>query len=113
MAKAPDMAAIVTAARAGGNPAGTPKKRPGSETPATPTKKNKKARKGNGKKEGEEAGKKEGGGDGYGGQYPDKLGVLGPNKLPRMEGGNPAGAVCSRWKAGKCHFATCPFRHSD
>ena len=70
---------------------------------------------GGGKEKGGEAegGKKDGGGGGYGGEYPDKLGVLGPNKLPRMEGGNPAGDVCRRWKAGKCHFATCPFRHSE
>ena len=44
--------------------------------------------------------------------FADKEGESGPNGLPRMKGGNPAGAACARFARGNCAFATCSFSHA-
>ena len=47
------------------------------------------------------------------GPYADKAGELGPNGLPRMVGGNPAGAPCSYCTKGEaCPFTTCSYSHA-
>ena len=44
-------------------------------------------------------------------KWPDVAGALGPNKLERKVGGNPAGEPCSRFANGSCPFKTCSYKH--
>eukprot|EP00966_Prymnesium_polylepis_P146932 3393440-Prymnesium_polylepis.1 len=44
-------------------------------------------------------------------KWPDVAGALGPNKLERKVGGNPAGEPCSRFAQGSCPFKTCSYKH--
>ena len=45
-------------------------------------------------------------------KYPDELGAEGPNGLPRMKGGNPAGEPCEKHANGKCTFKFCSYSHA-
>ena len=45
-----------------------------------------------------------------GGRFPDEDGAKGPNGLPRMKGGNPAGSKCKLHP--KCTFKFCSFSHA-
>jgi hypothetical protein len=50
--------------------------------------------------------------DKKGGRFPDTEGAEGPNSLPRMKGGHPAGSPCKDLADdGKCPFKTCSFSH--
>ena len=47
-----------------------------------------------------------------GARFKDAAGEEGPNGLPRMKGGNPAGGPCKAFaEKGKCPYATCSFSH--
>jgi len=46
--------------------------------------------------------------------WPDEEGATGPNRLPRMVGGNPEGEMCKYIQAGKaCRYKTCSFSHTE
>jgi len=46
--------------------------------------------------------------------WADEEGAIGPNRLPRMVGGNPEGDLCKYIQAGRtCRFKTCSFSHEE
>jgi hypothetical protein len=77
----------------------------GGEAPSTPVK-TKKAKAAAGTPPGKKATSEK-----KGGRFPDTEGADGPNSLPRMKGGNPAGSPCKDLAEGKCPFKTCSFSH--
>jgi hypothetical protein len=90
--------------------AGTPRRKRGSDDePAQKTTPKKKAKKA---KAAAAPTKKKPSPEKTGGRFPDTAGAMGPNKLARKVGGNPAGAACKDLEEkGTCPFETCSFSH--
>jgi hypothetical protein len=103
IAKMPEYLEAQRSALELGSPRGRKRERGGDDEAATPVKKKKKKVKAPApavKKASETRSR-----------YEDVAGALGPNSLPRMKGGNPAGEACKDHASGHCKFKTCPYSH--